>query len=357
MRTIRRYLSREILSATGLLLAALLALFAFFDLVGELNDVGKGGYDLGHALAYVALTLPGHAYEVFPIAVLIGTLYALNQLARHSEITVLRTSGLSTLALLRLLAGIGTLFVVLTFVIGEFLAPPAEQAAKRLRLGAQAAVVGQELRSGLWMKDGDTFINVRMVLPDARLIGVRIYEFDRELALRSVADAERAEFRPPASWRLTGVVRTVFSDNGAAVERLPELDWRSTLNPEILSVLLVLPERMALARLYAYIRHLSENRQDAGRYQIAFWKKLVYPLAAWVMMALAVPFAFRQHRAGGVSIRIFGGIMIGIFFHMLNGLFSNLGIINAWPPAVSAITPSAIFLFAASLMLWWEERR
>jgi len=357
MRTLRRYLAREIVSATGLLLAALLALFAFFDLVGELNEIGRGDYDLWYSAAHVALTLPGHAYEVFPIAGLIGTLYALDQLARHSEITVLRASGLSTLALLRLLAGVGALFVVATFVVGEFIAPPAEQAAKRLRLSAQNAVVGQELRSGLWMKDGDTFINVRTVLPDARLLGVRIYEFDRDFSLRSVSDAARGEFRPPGAWQLTDVVRTAFSGDRAVVERLPELTWRSTLSPEILTVMLVLPERMSLGRLHAYIQHLAENHQEAGRYQIAFWKKLTYPLAAWVMMALAVPFAFRQHRAGGVGVHVFGGIMIGILFHMLNGLFANLGIINAWPPVMSAITPAAMFLLAAAGMLWWEERR
>lgn len=356
MRTLRRYLAREIYSATGLLLAALLALFAFFDLVAELNDVGKRSYDLWHALGYVLLTLPGHVYEVFPIAVLIGTLYALNQLARHSEITVMRAAGLSTGTLLAALAQIGIVFVVLTFVFGEAIAPPAEQAAKRLRLGAQAAVVGQELRSGLWMKDGDRYINVKVVLSDSRLRGVRIYEFDRDFALHSVADAVQGEFRPPGAWRLTGVVRTVFSERGAAVERLPEMTWRSALDPAILSVMLVLPERMSLAHLNAYIRHLSENRQDAGRYRIAFWKKLIYPVAAWVMMALAVPFAYRQHRFGGVGIRVFGGIMIGILFHMLNGLFSNLGIINDWPPFASAITPSAIFLVAAAGMLWWEQR-
>ena len=100
-----------------------------------------------------------------------------------------------------------------------------------------------------------------------------------------------------------------------------------------------------------------DNQVKTQRYEIAMWKKLVYPLAALVMMALALPFAYLQDRMGAVSVKVFAGIMLGITFHMLNGLFSNLGIINSWPPFFSAITPSALFLMAAAGMLWWVERR
>jgi len=178
MKVYRRYLAREIVGATALVLFAFLALFAFFDLVAELDDLGKGGYQLRHALLFVALTLPGRVYELFPIAVLIGSLYALTNLSRHSEITVLRTSGLATGRLLWTLTLIGSVFAILTFLIGEFVAPPAERAAQQLRLRATSSVVGQEFRSGLWIKDERSFVNVQTVLPDTRLRGVRIYQFD-----------------------------------------------------------------------------------------------------------------------------------------------------------------------------------
>ncbi|MBS1136371.1 MAG: putative permease [Proteobacteria bacterium] len=357
MKVYRRYLAREIVGATALVLFAFLALFAFFDLVAELDDLGKGGYQLRHALLFVALTLPGRVYELFPIAVLIGSLYALTNLSRHSEITVLRTSGLATGRLLWTLTLIGSVFAILTFLIGEFVAPPAERAAQQLRLRATSSVVGQEFRSGLWIKDERSFVNVQIVLPDTRLRGVRIYEFDGNLGLVAVSEAAEGEYLPPNRWRLTDVVQTRFSGENASVERVPEMVWQSALNPDILAVLLVMPERMSIASLYEYIEHLSENRQRTERYEIALWKKLVYPLASVVMMALALPFALRLHRFGGVSARVFAGIMIGIFFHMLNGLFSNLGIINSWPPSVAALAPSLLFLLAAAGMLWWVERR
>jgi len=353
-----RYLSREIYAAVLLVLLAFLGLFAFFDLVNELDEVGKNGYMLYHAAIYVAMILPGRVYELMPIAVLIGTLYALTTFARHSEITVLRASGLSTTRFLFALLGIGSVFVALTFVFGEYLAPPAERAAQQWRLAATRSMVSQELRTGLWVRDGRRFVNVRSVLPDTSLQGVRIYEFDERAALVSISEAETGVHEGAAEgWRLRNVHQTRFLGDHTDTRTLPDLVWKSELTPEVLSVLMVVPERMSVSTLYSYIRHLEENNQRTTRYEIALWKKLAYPFAALVMMGLALPFGYMQTRMGGVSLKVFSGIMIGVGFHLLNGLFSNLGVINGWVPAVAALTPSIVFLIAAMTMMWWVERR
>lgn len=357
MKIFRRYLAREVSAAILLVLAGFLALFGFFDLIAEVKNVGEGSYQLHHALSFVALRLPGRVYELMPIAVLIGTLYALSTLARHSEITVLRASGLSTRRLLGCLFQVAAVYALLTFVIGEWVAPPCERAAQQLRLAAKGAVVGQDMRSGLWVKDERSFINVRTVLPDTRLRDIRIYEFDADAHLTSVTDAAEGAYLPPAGWRLSGVVRTLLYGERSEVVRIPEMEWRSALNPDILSVLLIAPERMSVLHLAAYTKHLAENNQKTQRYDIALWKKVIYPLAALVMVALALPFGYTHNRVAGVSLKIFSGVMIGVFFHMLNGLFSNLGAINGWSPLLSALAPSALFMLAAVGMIWWVERR
>jgi len=356
MKVIRRYLGREIYAATSLVLAAFLGLFAFFDLIHELGDVGRGAYQLQHAALFVLLTVPGHVYELMPIAALIGTVYALAQLAAHSEITVMRVSGLSTPRALRIIASIGMLFVGITFLFGEFIAPPAERSAQALRLKATSSSIGQEFRSGLWVRDEGRFVNVGEVRPDTRLVGVKIYDFDKDYKLRSISYAAEGEYLPPNKWKLTKVTRTVFSAVGTRIEEAQDMEWSSDLNPDILGVLLVQPDKMSIINLYLYIRHLSENRQKVERYEIALWKKVIYPLAVLVMMVLALPFAYMQVRAGGVSLKIFAGIMLGLVFHMLNSLFAHLGAINTWPPVLSALTPSVMFLLLAGIMLWRSER-
>lgn len=357
LSVVTRHLAREIYGATAIVMVAFLGLFAFFDFVNELEDIGKRGYELYQAAIYVLLLVPGRVYELLPIGVLIGALYALTTLARHSEITVLRVSGLSTLRLLRLLAGIGSVFVVLTFVFGEYLAPPAERAAQQWRLMATQSAVSQELKSGLWVKDGMRFINVTTLTPDRKMEGVRIYEFDGVMALNSISEAKWGDYAGEAGWRLTEVSRTRFLPSGTQVDVVPEVLWPTELSPEVLSVLMVVPERMSISTLYTYVRHLQDNRQKSERYEIALWKKLAYPFAVLVMLALALPFAYSHDRMGAVSMKVFSGIMLGIGFHLLNGLASNLGVINSWSPPLAALLPSLLFLLAAGGMLYWVERR
>lgn len=357
-RILTRYLGREVVSSSLLVMLAFIGLFAFFDFVNELDALGKNGYTALYAAVYVFLIMPGRVYELMPIGVLIGTLYALTTLARHSEITVMRTSGLSTWQFLGVLSRVGLIFVVMTFVFGEYIAPPAERAAKQFRLAVTGSSVSSELRSGVWVKDGGRFVNVRNVQPDRSLEDVRIYNFSDQFELEVIQEAARAEYdNDSSSWKLRDVRETRFAPETVQVQQVPETLWRSELTPEVLSVLMVQPERMSVGTLYTYIRHLRENRQNSDRYEIALWKKIVYPLAVLVMMALALPFGYSHDRMGGVSLKVFIGIMFGVSFHLMNGLFSSLGIINDWSPMAAALLPSLIFLTIATGMLWWVERR
>lgn len=357
MSVLRRYLSRQIASSIILVLTALLMLFAFFDLIYELKDVGVQGYQLTAALTFVALSLPGHLYELLPVAALIGTLFAMAQLVIHSEYAVMRTSGMSIVGLALSLMQIGLLFSVATFATGEFLAPASEEAAQKLRLKRSSSVVAQAFRSGLWVKDEGSFVNVARVLYDATLQEVRIYSFDDQYRLRTISAAREGKFVRENLWVLKDVVQTKFEEDRTSVASYASLDWRSVLTPGILSVLLVPPEKMSLWTLFSYVQHLRENRQESVRYEIALWNKIVYPIAVLVMMVLALPFAYMNVREGGVSTKIFAGIMLGLGFHLLNRLFGHLGQLAAWPPMVAALLPTAAFLFIAVLMIRQLERR
>jgi lipopolysaccharide export system permease protein len=356
-RTLERYLARQIYGASGFVLLGFLALFAFFDLIGELGDLGKGDYDLRQVFSFVMLNAPSHAYELFPIVVLIGTLYVLAHLASNSEYTVMRGSGLSPARAAATLFKIGMAFVVLTFVIGEWIAPHAEEAAQKIKIRALSSMIGQDLQSGLWFKDEGSFINVRESRDPKLLQGVRIYEFDSDYRLRKITLAERAEYRAKGLWDLYGVMATRFDAPGPQTSREPRAEWHTGVSPDLLNALIVKPERMSAWALHKYTEHLEANRQRTERYEIALWKKLFYPLATLVMMALALPFAYMHARAGAVGVKVFLGIMLGIFFHLLNSLFSHIGLLHNWPPLAAAAVPSTAFLASAVVMMWWVERR
>jgi lipopolysaccharide export system permease protein len=357
MKTLNRYIGREVLASTFLVLMGLIVLFAFFDLIRELGDL-SAGYFFRRAVFYVVLGLPTHIYEVFPIAALIGTLFALAQLVGNSEYTVMRASGASLPQIGWALTRVGIVLVAVTFALGEFVVPYSEKIAQQFKLQSRNQVVAQEFRSGVWLRQDRNFINIRQVeLPDTTLLGVRIYEFDAESKLRSVSEAERGKYMGANQWKLTGIVRTTLENDVSRISRMDEMVWNSVLDPSFLSVLLVQPERMSAANLYQYIDYLSENRQKTSRYEIAFWKKVFYPVAVLVMMFLALPFAQFQRRSGGIGMRIFSGIMLGLVFDTFNMFFTYLGVLYDWPPLPSAVFPTAMFFVLAATMLWYLERR
>jgi lipopolysaccharide export system permease protein len=356
MKTLKRYIGREILAGTALVFAALLMLFSFFDLINELRDLGNGNYQLGRVLFYVLLNAPGHAYELMPIAALIGTLSALSQFVANSEYTVMRTGGASLWQVSWAVLRVGLMALVATFLLGELVAPASEQLAQQVRLQAIRGMVAQEFRSGFWFKQDKTFVNVQNVLPNNTLMGVRIFDFAPDWRLRGLDFAEFANFVGEHQWRLQNVTQTRFTDQGANIAHSPEIVWNTVLAPAMFDGLQVAPEMLSLSSLYQNILHLARNSQKTSRFEIAFWTKALYPASILVLMTLAIPFAHFQRRAGGIGWRIFAGIMIGLVFMVLNRLFSYLGLLYDWSPILSAFAPSLVFLMLGTSLLWRLER-
>jgi lipopolysaccharide export system permease protein len=380
MKVLQKYLVTEIVSAVLFTLVAFLSLFAFFDLMSELSSVGRGGYKLQHAFLYVTLGMPGYTYELMPIAVLIGTIRVMANLASTSEFTIMRVSSLSTIRAAWMLIKIGALFVAVTFLFGEYLSPIATDAAVKMKMQAMGTTASREFRSGLWTRDviksnglsgeeiGSRFVNVKDIRPDGTLQGVKMYEFDRDFRMNTMILAASANYAGEHKWLLHDVTETQFANTafdtdhyesgatGMTSKKSETKELLSDITPEILGVMFSDPDRMSAYDLSAYTKHLAENKQVTERYEIAFWKKLIYPLAIFVMMALALPFAYLHVRSGGVSLKIFVGIMIGVSFQLLNSLFSHVGLLNTWPAFITAALPSVLFLLMALTALWWVER-
>jgi lipopolysaccharide export system permease protein len=388
MKILQRYFAVSILQAVAFVLVAFLALQAFMDLTGELPKVGKNGYAVQYAFLYVLVQLPGHVYEVMPLAALIGTIYTMAQFAATSEFTIMRASSMSTGMVAWMLARIGVVLVVITFIVGELVVPRTAPLAEKFKLTARGTTISTEFRSGLWTKDivkadgmtgtvtGSRFFNVREVRPDGTLMDVKLYEFDTTFRLRSITLAKSGTFQGENKWLLKDVTENLFTnpqllkpgieatlENNFAQEssmietrRTPTKDLLSEITPKILSVSRSDPERMSANELAVYTRHLQENKQETERFKIAFWKKLFDPLAIFVLMALALPFGYLHTRSGGVSLKIFLGIMLGVSFLLVNTLFSHLGLLSTWPAILTAIAPSLLFLLLALGALWWVER-
>lgn len=356
MSLLFRYLAREMLWAIALAALALVSLFSLFDFIHEVTDVGGEHWTTGIAGLYVALNAPARFYEVLPVSVLVGGLFAWNRLALSSEFSVMRTAGLSAPKLAAWMVVMGLAVGSVGVLVGEYVTPPAERAAQQLKLRASKGVVAREFQTGVWAKDGHSFINIQDMRPDGSLADVRIYMLDGRFHLLAMRRAEYAEWHN-GSWTLRRVKETRIGEGRTATRNLADQVWNSAVTPDLLSVLMLTPQRMSMSSLYTYIRHLTQNRQDAHRYVLALWGKLTYPLAAPVMLLLALAFAYRPPRVGGTGGRMLVGILLGLGFHLGNRMSSQIAQLQDWPAPLSVSAPLIVFGLAAGGFIWWMERR
>ncbi len=369
MRTVRRLLYRDIVSAVLFVAFAFLSLFFFIDFVDELPDVGKNGYTLAYALLAGVLALPGHFYELFPIAVLIGTIFALARMAQSSEFTILRTGGLGPGRALGLLTSLGVLFAVLTWLVGDYAAPASERAVVALKASFTG---GRALgTSGAWLKDRRTLadgsdlsvsVNVLRTTPEGILEGVRIFEFDADSRLVTRLAARRARIGKGV-WELEDAELTQWPVSASLTDNLPvrderhaRLTWPNALDAGVVAAAVLPVSTMSTIQLWRYSRHLTSQEQAVQRHAIQFWKKALYPLACLVMVALALPFAYLQARAGGLSYKVFGGILLGISFVLLNNMAGHLGVLRDWTPWLVAAAPSTVYLLLSLGAFAWLVR-
>jgi lipopolysaccharide export system permease protein len=300
-------------------------------------------------------------------------------LASQSEFTILRIAGLDVKRGLIALTKISIPLVILTLVMSEWVGPYAENKSEQIRMKALGATYSSQFKTGVWVKDrlrdedgsgpvrpGVRYVNVGNVDKDNEIRNIRMYEFNDTYNLLSIRSAPSGHFDESGTWVLKDVTETRFKETkqsdplnpvfSAQTLTHPILTLESEVTPQILSVLLISPEKMSIVSLARFITHLQENKQDAKRHAIAFWKKVIYPLTIFVMLALALPFAYLKVRAGSVGIKVFGGIMLGMSFQLFNSLFSNVGLLSAWPALLTALIPPALYFLLALAALRWVSK-
>lgn len=366
---IERYLARTVVAHTLIVLLVLLVILGFSEFMIQLGKVAQD-YTLAKATLYTLLKLPVYGYELFPIALLIGTLIGLGGLANHSELTILRVTGWSIRRIFgAVLKGSLLLWLVVT-LLGEAVAPKSEAFAKKMRdeaLHRSFSVNGQE---GFWLKDEGVgrsrYIEVGRFVNERLLAPVTVYEFQNH-QLTKILWAKQAVFEQ-GQWVLKQVRQQKLSFQSTDLSFMrqlhqPMLQFQEShlsllpttlpLSPELLESLNVEVRYMSLVDLYAYIQFLQLNGLDAAPYQLAFWRKLASPLVMIGMLALVFPLIFGSQRQVSMGQRVFIGILIGMGFSLLNQIFGNLSVVYHWPVVLGALLPSLLLIILA----WQLMRR
>jgi lipopolysaccharide export system permease protein len=338
------YVGKQLLQTLLMVVMLLLGLELFFGLIQELKWVGKGTYTLGAAFAYLSMSLPTKLYQLLPWAACLGTLVGLGSLAEHSELIAIRAVGVSifriSLSVLKAL----TVFVLLALAIGEGIAPYLEEMASARRTAAISG--GQTLQTayGVWTRHGDNFIHIQSIQPDGSLQGVTRYHFNADRHLASVSFANSARATRKGDWILNDIRETHFDKDSTRVVTRQQEILSQLLEPALLKTTgMKHPEYLSLKALWKNIKHRSKHGLSATAYWVAWWTKLLHPLAMMVMGFLAIPFVFGPLRKANMGQKLMVGFLLGFVFFTINKTVAPLAVVYPIPPVVAVAAPIVLF--------------
>lgn len=351
MNLLANYVGRTVLGAMLLVLALLLGLDLVFSFIGELEDL-KGKYQAWQALQVVILELPFRLCDILPVAGLIGGIVGLGLLAGQSELTVMRASGVSIVRIVWWVMRPALLLVVGGLLVAQFVVPPSHQQA----LTIKAVALGQDFRkgelSGFWHREGQTFIHIRTVHPDARLHALTLYDINEQGGLQGIRHAESGLPVASGGWRLAEISEVRLTPEGAAGLHLRAVaDWAPALTPGFLRLVTVSPEYLPLTSLYAYASYLDSQGLEADSYRLEFWKKALAPLATLSMVLIACTFIFGPLRSVTMGLRIVSGVLAGLGFRYLQDIFGYASLVYHFSPLIAALVPVTACLLAGMVAL------
>jgi lipopolysaccharide export system permease protein len=347
-----RYFAKTVLLHTLMVLAVLLALMTLVTFISQQDDIGQGSYGVSGAFLVTLLQLPQQAYQMLPIAALIGAIIGLGGLARDSELTVVRAAGVSV-ARIAVSAGLAGLAVAaLLWVIGEYFAPPADQYARQYKIFSRYSQLEFTGSRSAWVRQGPYYINVRRQAAENLYGGVYVYELDAERRLVMVGRAETAAQDADGRWVLTNYSETRLGEDATRARVVPRLVTDQRFNADFLGMAVTQPSSMPLTDLYAYKAHLQANNLDSSVWEIAFWSRISRLVAAVVVCVFAVPFAFGPMRSAGAGARTIMGIMVGVLFVLLTQTLENSGQVYGLNPLLVAWVPTALLLAIAVFAIW-----
>ncbi|MFS2224361.1 LPS export ABC transporter permease LptG [Pantoea sp. B65] len=348
-----RYIGKTIFNTIMMTLFMLVSLSGIIKFVDQLRKTGEGAYTALGAGIFTLLSVPKDIEIFFPMAALLGALLGLGTLAQRSELVVMQASGFTRLQIALSVMKTAIPLVILTMVIGEFVAPNGEQMARNYR--AQQLVGGSLLstQNGLWAKDGNNFIFIQRIKDDNELGGISIYKFNDQRRLQSVRYAASATYdAEKKAWKLSQVDESNLTNPLQVTgSQTVSGEWKTNLTPDKLGVVALDPDALSISGLYNYSKYLKQSGQEAGRYQLNMWSKIFQPLSVAVMMLMALSFIFGPLRSVSMGVRVVTGISFGFVFYVLDQIFGPLSLVYSMPPFLGAVLPSAAFLAVSIYML------
>src|SRR6185312_16523096 len=249
MSVLDRYIVRTVLGAVGLVMLVLLILGGLLVFFSQQGDIGVGHYTVADALWYTVLNLPQQVYELLPITALIGSLLGFGQLARGSEMTVIRATGVSVSRLAGTALVAAVLLIAFEGLLGEFVAPQLQEAANQQKAFSQFNSVGFGGGAGAWVRDGDLILNVARQSGSRQFVGMQVFELSPQHTLLSIGHAASATAAGHRTWLLGAYTESRFTGDGVTTSGPGEKILQSNVTAGFLGLAVQDPEQLTLRAL------------------------------------------------------------------------------------------------------------
>lgn len=349
MAKLDRYIGTSVFFGILAVLGVIVSLALLFAFIDELGDI-EGSYTLMDAISYVLLTAPRRAYEMLPMAALIGSLIGLGTLASSSELTIMRAAGVSIGRIVWAVMKPLLVLMLAGILLGEYVAPWSENLAQANRALAQGGGEAQTSKRGLWHRQGNQFVHINAVQPNGVLYGVTRYDFDGERHMQAASFARRALYQGD-HWQLEDVTTTHFRGDHTEVVEASSERWDIQLNPQLLSTVVMEPESLSISGLWSYVHYLAAQDLNNSRYWLAFWTKLLQPLVTAALVLMAISFIFGPLRSVTLGQRIFTGVVIGFVVRISQDLLGPSSLVFGFPPFLAVLIPAGICALAGVWLL------
>lgn len=345
-----RYIINQVIVGFVIATAVLLPLFSFFDLLDQLDDVGKGTYRVSDAFFYTAMLLPRRFIQIAPFIALIGTVIALGKLAVHSELIAMRVAGLSPLRISLAPLSIGIVLLLGVAILEQFVAPQLQQKAITYRANALELSVELGRNLGIWTRNEHSILRIGQIVHNTRAADIELLQLDPEGFLQTHTLAQYADIIDNDMWQLSNVTVRTFNDGHITATRADTINWNSFVKPDDIATLTKPPESLSPVELARHVEFLRSTGQDADSYALAFWRKIGSALMTIAMLLLSIPFVFGSIRTG-LSNKLVFATLIGIAVYLLDQIIANTGLILRVNTTVIALIPSFVMILIASFWL------
>jgi len=341
-----RYVAATWLRLLLLCQGSLVSVYLVLDMVDKIPRFIKAGGAALDIARFFLYKLPEMVGQTAAFSILMATLLTLGLLSRNSEITAMRSCGVSLLSISLPMLFLGLAASGALLLNAEMLIP---KSFERMEYVERVAIRKQTMhaffkRNNIWFRSDAQILQSQLFEPSTKTLkGVVIWSLDATMNPVSRIDADTAELRNGRWVLLKPEIKTFGQGAGYSVSKPAALEVALNLKIDDLRVLDNNADNLSYLKLREYADSLQKGGYQAFRYLTMMHAKLSAPFAAFIMVILGIPFALRSSRSGGVALGIGASIGIGFAFFVVNAVLLSYGRSGVLPPVVAAWGANMIF--------------